>query len=533
MHHSTVQDRRDDSFRPLPARVWKMGSVIIGIAAIVLAILTLAFQGKDGSGILLTAAFVAFCAIALLHARFLHLARSQYRHTNDALETRERQFESIFDNALDTILILDQYAICRDANPAAQQLFCVPRESLIGKSIARFYLNQHNFDVFWQHLFTQTMDQGQLELISANNTTIFVEFTARTNFLSGRHMMILRDITSRHRAEEARAKNLALAKAAWQEADALRQATLALTRDLRLDYVLDTLLKTLYSLVPYGTAQILLCETDMKLFLAREVFSPGADQQLQEWPKTLDVSQYPLLEKALGGQDGILISDIEKTRAWTPVPAGTPIRSWIGVPLLSSHQVLGLLSLSHPDAGFFSPEHLRRARSLSISAAAAIQNARIYEQAEIYGAELEERLTDLHEAQSALQWSEKNRHASEERFQRLFRSTPIAFSVTTLEDGMFIDVNEAFERRYGYKRGELIGLTSAALGFWEDPKERLQLVEELRNGISVRGRVSRFRLRSGEWRVSLYSAETIPLDGQICLLFVSDDLPPSDPKHSH
>lgn len=47
-------------------------------------------------------------------------------------------------------------------------------------------------------------------------------------------------------------------------------------------------------------------------------------------------------------------------------------------------------------------------------------------------------------------------------------------------------MNEAFERRCGYKRGELIGLTSAALGFWEYPKERLQLLDELRNGIRVR-----------------------------------------------
>ena len=41
-------------------------------------------------------------------------------------------------------------------------------------------------------------------------------------------------------------ESLALARSAWREADALRKATLALTEDLRMNSVLDTLLKTLY-----------------------------------------------------------------------------------------------------------------------------------------------------------------------------------------------------------------------------------------------------------------------------------------------
>jgi PAS domain S-box-containing protein len=533
MEQSTVQGRHNPSFRLMPERAWKTGSIVIGVAAIVLALLTLAFHRTDISGVLLTIALFVFCAIAALHARFLHLARAQYRHANDVLDTRERELESLFQHALDAVLILDNQALCRDANPAALHLLGLPRERLIGELISRFYASPHLFDLSWDRLLVQMNDRGQLELVGENDATVFVEFTARANFLPGRHMMILRDITARHRAEEAMERNLALAKSASREAEALRQATLALTQDLRLDYVLDTLLKMLHSLVPYGTAQILLCETETKLFLAREVSSPGTDGELQEWPKTLDVSGYPLLKRALGGQDGILTSDTGAERTWTSIGGGTPIRSWIGVPLLSSHQVLGLLSLSHVHAGFFSQEDLRRTRALSISAAAAIQNARIYEQAEIYGAELERRLTDLHQAQANLQLSEENRHASEERFRQLFRSTPIAFSVTVLQDGTFIDVNEAFERRYGYKHEELIGRTSAELGFWEKPQERSQLVEELRHGIRVRGRVSRFRLKSGDWRVSVYSAETIALDGQACLLVVSDDLRPSDPKHSH
>src|SRR6266849_2471498 len=52
------------------------------------------------------------------------------------------------------------------------------------------------------------------------------------------------DITAQKQAEEQVAKNLALAQSAWAESEALRKATLALTQDLRIDFVLDTLLQS-------------------------------------------------------------------------------------------------------------------------------------------------------------------------------------------------------------------------------------------------------------------------------------------------
>ena len=55
----------------------------------------------------------------------------------------------------------------------------------------------------------------------------------------------------------------------------------------------------------------------------------------------------------------------------------------------SSERVLGLLSVGHSRPGAFTAEHFRVAQSLAISAAVAIQNARLYERAEIYAAELE------------------------------------------------------------------------------------------------------------------------------------------------
>jgi PAS domain S-box-containing protein len=243
------------------------------------------------------------------------------------------------------------------------------------------------------------------------------------------------------------------------------------------------------------------------------------------FPETLHLSEFPILEEALRFPEGFLIKDTVDDNKWHPLGEKLPVRSWIGVPLISSNQVLGVLSLVHSIPAQFSTEHLRLTRSLATPAAVAIQNARLYERAEIYGAELERRISELHQIEQNLEKSEQRRHASEERFQKVFRAAPVAMSVTSLSEGRFIEVNETFECHFGYLRNEVLGRTSMELGFWQDPRERTELIHRLLDGVRMRGAVARLRLKSGELRTSLYSAEMIEFDGESCLLVATEDLP--------
>ena len=86
-------------------------------------------------------------------------------------------------------------------------------------------------------------------------------------------------------------------------------------------------------------------------------------------------------------------------------------------------------------------------------------------------------------------------------------------------------MNEAFERRYGYLRGELVGRTVFDIGIWQDPSERLRMRKEVREQGHVRNRITRFRKRSGEAVDTFYSADLIMLDGLECFLAVSEDVP--------
>jgi PAS domain S-box-containing protein len=196
---------------------------------------------------------------------------------------------------------------------------------------------------------------------------------------------IAQDITERKQAELDIAKHLAAAEAARAEAEALRLSTLTLTKNLSMDTVLDTLLDSLLEIVPYDSASVILTEADC-LYVART--SAKTVEMLEGQRNTF-------LERVRMARKSVFIPNTAEETDWEDAGILQGVRSWMCVPLVasterpSSERVLGLLSVGHSRPGAFTTEHFRVAESLAISAAVAIQNARLYERAEIYAAELE------------------------------------------------------------------------------------------------------------------------------------------------
>ena len=345
------------------------------------------------------------------------------------------------------------------------------------------------------------------------------------------------DTTEQKQAEDQVAANLAIAEAARAEAEALRKATLALTQDLRMDFVMEALLRSLEELIPYTCARVIVPEGGPHLLALGERQSPEPPQTSPKYrpghPLTLIADDSPLVKRILDERKSVLIPDTHKEKDWQTFQGHTHLRSWLSVPLEASGEYLGFLSIGHADPNRYTQDHLRRAKLLSIPAAAAIQNARLYARADIYASELQKRLVDLQEAEMALAEVQGDRVGSGDKFEKVFRSGPIPFSITTLGEGRFVDVNAAFERRYGYSRPELIGRTVHELRMWCDPADQMFMTEQLRQGIAVRNKITWLRTKSGEAKLTAYSADRIHFDGEPCVLAVSEDLPEFDQRKAN
>ncbi|CFX43587.1 Signal transduction histidine kinase, core [Syntrophomonas zehnderi OL-4] len=113
---------------------------------------------------------------------------------------------------------------------------------------------------------------------------------------------------------------------------------------------------------------------------------------------------------------------------------------------------------------------------------------------------------------------------SEERFSKAFNSSPVTMTISTLEEGLLLDVNDSFCRTLGVSKNEVIGLTSAEIDFWVNPAQREEMKQSVLENRSVTEMEVQFRRQSGEVRWGQYSAERININGQICLLSLFTDL---------
>jgi len=112
---------------------------------------------------------------------------------------------------------------------------------------------------------------------------------------------------------------------------------------------------------------------------------------------------------------------------------------------------------------------------------------------------------------------------SEERFAKVFRSSPDSITLTSLATGLIVEANESASRLTGYSRDELIGKSTTELDVWADPADRDRYVALLRKQGRVLNLEASFRIKSGETRDALVSGEVIELhDGRYILGVIRD-----------
>jgi len=190
-----------------------------------------------------------------------------------------------------------------------------------------------------------------------------------------------------------------------RELSTLLEVSHNVTSTLELESLLGLILDELKNVVDYDGSTILTVEGEY--LLARAYRGPMAEDAVTGMRLPVDD---PLDRLVLIDREPVVVPD---TRGNTTVAqfyresvgdlldsAFGHIRSWMGVPLMVKDQVIGELALDHRQPDHFTPRHAELAMAFANQAAVAIENARLYAQAEeaAVAAERNRLARELHDA---------------------------------------------------------------------------------------------------------------------------------------
>ncbi|MEF9899679.1 MAG: PAS domain S-box protein [Pseudomonas sp.] len=114
--------------------------------------------------------------------------------------------------------------------------------------------------------------------------------------------------------------------------------------------------------------------------------------------------------------------------------------------------------------------------------------------------------------------------ASEEKFAKAFHSSPDAITITELESGRYLEVNDGFCRLTGYSTHEVIGRSVYDIGIWADEKQRAVLIAEFMEKGRVHHREMLGCHKGGDILTVEVSIEPITLNETQCLLLTARDV---------
>jgi len=126
---------------------------------------------------------------------------SEQKRAEDALRESEEQFRAVFDGALDAMVVTDDQGRFLEANPAACQLYGLPRAELLKRKVVEFAEPGFDFDQVLAAVRATGRFRASHPVMRPDGTIRQVEASTTGNVVPGRHFSALRDLTEHRQLE--------------------------------------------------------------------------------------------------------------------------------------------------------------------------------------------------------------------------------------------------------------------------------------------------------------------------------------------
>ncbi|MDD5306710.1 MAG: PAS domain S-box protein [Deltaproteobacteria bacterium] len=115
---------------------------------------------------------------------------------------------------------------------------------------------------------------------------------------------------------------------------------------------------------------------------------------------------------------------------------------------------------------------------------------------------------------------------SNEKFAKIFKTSPDSIAITRFSDGRYLEINERFTDTTGYSKEEVLGRSSmpGGVALWNRAEDRERLIAALREHGKIFGLEAPLRMKDGSIKVALLSARLLDIDGEECIISIARDI---------
>ena len=333
---------------------------------------------------------------------------TERKQAETALREYERLYRNVFESVADGLAICDLQGLVVEANPAFCKMHSYDCDGVLGRRLTSFIHPTH------RHVFADSVKAVKAgEILEAQ--AVHLRHDDRPFHVEVRHvglayygqphlLSVVRDVSDQ---VEAYLRLEQRVQERTHELSMLLEFSHSMTRTLEMKPLLRLILNQLRSVVDYTGATILsLVGTEMVLAAHQ---GPIPEQEARRLHVPIDS---PLGRAVLDRIRPIIIADVHSDSALAQAFQATIgdlqnttlryVRSWLGIPLVITDRTVGMLAVSHQQPNYFTQRHADLALAFANQAAMAMENARLYEQAQDLAAMQErQRLArDLHDSVS-------------------------------------------------------------------------------------------------------------------------------------
>ena len=197
-------------------------------------------------------------------------------------------------------------------------------------------------------------------------------------------------------------------------AEALVKTASTISRSLNLDEVLELILEQAEEVIPHDSANIMLVEGGFaRIVHARGYTERGVDLEWLKQETYFKIADVADLLEAYETGEPYVIPDVNAYPSWLGTQTTTWVRTHLTIPICTKSQTIGFLKLDSSIPNYFSANDIEILRAFADHAAIAIQNARLFQEAENTAEQLANTIKTLQleieereQAESALRQSE-------------------------------------------------------------------------------------------------------------------------------